>query len=622
MVNIMDVPDDVIRNIAGHLDEYGDVIRMQTALRSEIPTYTRPHHYLKTLYEFETYTRTNLVNDPAYKKSLEWCERYRSNRFDNPDGWTDEQMRIINSEAEVTMVQAFAGTGKTTTVFEYMRRRSDKKILYLAFNKALESSAKQRVIDTDMAHVDVYTTHAFALEYLKKEGHLPDDVQVGDLRMKDLLDIYDRSTAYDISKELQAFCASDSSDVYLSEEYNETYKGYVAQQMKMIWKRMCRGEMKVSHDVYLKLFQTLMVQLPYDIIIVDEVQDCTPCQMSIVNVQNARKIYVGDIHQQIYKFRGVCNPFTTQVYTLTKTFRFGHEIGDLCNHFLRIYKHEENVITTPKDTNSKVSVKYPLKGEKHTLICRSHVGTIEAASEIKQPLYLRGIKPINIEKELSIVEDLIHFEDGRKEQIKHKKLRKVVSQLKIDEENQQGELFRTFKELYPDSSKWRIRIMLFRKHGEYMLEKYKSIGEYIVEDEEDAIVILTNVHQAKGLEFDTVMLHDDFSTLCTRDRATRRWIPRVLPLPSQVEEYNLVYVAMTRAMKKLILNEHLKQFVHTLQQWNHPYIQRICDINNECDMCHHNKKCYELKCSNDDISHLGTGVSQFLHTRYVCTTCF
>jgi len=117
------------------------------------------------------------------------------------------------------------------------------------------------------------------------------------------------------------------------------------------------------------------------------------------------------------------------------------------------------------------------------------------------------------------------------------------------------------------------------------------------------------------------MLHDDFiSPLCIRDRVSRKWVSRVLPLGIHADEYNLIYVAMTRAMKKLILNEDLRQFVHTLEQWNHPHIQRVC--NEVCDMCHHEKKCYELKCSNDDISHLGTEVSPFLHTRYVCTTCF
>lgn len=608
----MDIPNDVVRDISGRLNDYGDVIRLRAALQSDIPTYDRSYHYLKTLYELESYTRTNKVNDTEYEKSLEWCDRYRTNQFDNPDGWTDEQLRIINSEADVTMVQAFAGTGKTTTVFEYMRRRPEQKTLYLAFNKALEASAKQRVNDMEMTHVDVFTTHAFALEYLKKEGHLPDDVQVGDLRMKDLTE-YDRNVAYDISKELQSYCASDSPDVYLSDEYNETYKGYIVQRMKVIWKRMCKGEMRMSHDVYLKLFQLLMVKLPYDVIIVDEVQDCTPCQMSIVNIQNAKKIYVGDIHQQIYKFRGVCNPFTTQVYTLTKTFRFGFEIADLCNHFLRIYKREENIITTPKEVISKLSVKKPIKGQKYTLICRSHVGAIEAASEIKQSLFFLGIKPLDIEKEVSIIEDLMHFENGRRDEIKHKKLKRVVSQLNKVEQN---ELFNKFKDMYPDSSKWRTRMKLFIKHGENMVEKYRSIGEYIVDDKMDAIITLTNVHQAKGLEFDTVMLHDDFTSLCVIDR--QRFVPRVLPL--QLEEYNLVYVAMTRAMKKLILNEYLIQFVYTLQQWNHPYIQEMCK--NVCGMCHHNKECYELKYSNDDTSHLGTEVSQFVHTRYVCLTCF
>jgi hypothetical protein len=604
------VPDDVLRHVSRHLDRYGDVIRMRAALRSDVPVYERPHTYLKTLYELESYTRNTSVDDPAYVKSLAWCERFRTNQFTHSDGWTDEQMRIITSEEDITMVQAFAGTGKTSTVIEYMRRRPEKKILYLAFNKAMEMSAKARV--KDMAHVDVYTMHAYALEYLKN-GHLPDDVVVGELRVKDLLSMYDRSTADDVSRELQAFCASDSSDVYMSDEYNETYKGYIAQQMQIIWKKMCKGEMRMSHDVYLKLFQLKAVCLPYDVIIVDEVQDCTPCQMSIVNRQSAKKIFVGDIHQQIYQFRGVCDPFVgSRVYTLTKTFRFGFEIADLCNHFLRTYKREENVVSTPKRLRSEVSLRRPVVGEKYTLICRSHVGVIEAASEIRQPMYFLGLRTLNIEKEVSIAEDLVHFENGRKNEIKHEKLRKVASRL-----GHGTELFRAFTDAYPDSSVWRNRLRLFEKHGERVIDMYRSIGEHMSADEDDAIVTITNVHQAKGLEFETVVLHGDFANLCVRDPTDGRWVARVLPLPVHVEGYNLIYVAMTRAMKKLVLNEQLVQFVHTLRQWGHPFVQRTCT--HVCCGCRVRGKCYEVKCSNDP---LGTSVSEYMRTRFLCATCF
>ena len=50
---------------------------------------------------------------------------------------TQEQKRIIASEEDL-VINAVAGSGKTTTILEYARRRTNKRILYLVFNKSVE----------------------------------------------------------------------------------------------------------------------------------------------------------------------------------------------------------------------------------------------------------------------------------------------------------------------------------------------------------------------------------------------------------------------------------------------------------------------------------------------------
>ncbi len=67
---------------------------------------------------------------------------------------------------------------------------------------------------------------------------------------------------------------------------------------------------------------------------------------------------------------------------------------------------------------------------------------------------------------------------------------------------------------------------------------------------------VTTVHRAKGLEWDTVRLHEDFQDL-------------EQPGPGNVPEYeeirrdelNLLYVAATRARKTLVLNSVLRQIL-------------------------------------------------------------
>ncbi|EGH45849.1 hypothetical protein PSYPI_27479, partial [Pseudomonas syringae pv. pisi str. 1704B] len=58
--------------------------------------------------------------------------------------WTEEQLPAIHSFAKKLLVQAFAGTGKTTTLVGYATHNSSVKMLYLCYNKAVEIAAKNR----------------------------------------------------------------------------------------------------------------------------------------------------------------------------------------------------------------------------------------------------------------------------------------------------------------------------------------------------------------------------------------------------------------------------------------------------------------------------------------------
>ncbi|WP_183142673.1 UvrD-helicase domain-containing protein, partial [Pseudomonas syringae group genomosp. 3] len=52
--------------------------------------------------------------------------------------WTEEQLPAIHSCAKKLLVQAFAGTGKTTTLVGYAEHNASVKMLYLCYNKAVE----------------------------------------------------------------------------------------------------------------------------------------------------------------------------------------------------------------------------------------------------------------------------------------------------------------------------------------------------------------------------------------------------------------------------------------------------------------------------------------------------
>ena len=71
---------------------------------------------------------------------------------------TEEQQRIVASDARSLVVEAGAGTAKTTTLGLYAGARPRSRILYLAFNKSIQLEAAERM----PPNVTCRTTHSIA----------------------------------------------------------------------------------------------------------------------------------------------------------------------------------------------------------------------------------------------------------------------------------------------------------------------------------------------------------------------------------------------------------------------------------------------------------------------------
>jgi superfamily I DNA and RNA helicase len=81
---------------------------------------------------------------------------------------TAEQLAIINSSGNI-VINAVAGSGKTTTVIEYAATRPpNSKILYLAFNKSVKLEASRRFQEQNLLNVRVETAHSLAFSYVMR----------------------------------------------------------------------------------------------------------------------------------------------------------------------------------------------------------------------------------------------------------------------------------------------------------------------------------------------------------------------------------------------------------------------------------------------------------------------
>lgn len=71
---------------------------------------------------------------------------------------TDEQYAIINWQGQQLVVNAFSGTGKTSTLVQFARASPDSRMLYLAYNRAIRDEAERKF----PFNVECRTSHQLA----------------------------------------------------------------------------------------------------------------------------------------------------------------------------------------------------------------------------------------------------------------------------------------------------------------------------------------------------------------------------------------------------------------------------------------------------------------------------
>lgn len=440
------------------------------------------------------------------------------------------------------VIQAFAGTGKTTTLYHYCKNNSTKKILYLAFNKSLEEEAKNGKLGS-LSNVDCYTFHS----YTKEQLDIPSEQIINDysiMKLKKLFPYLGYVHIEQLRNKLHQFFYSDSRKC--------------SKDVSQLWKMINKNEIKYTHDGYLKKFQLEKKIIPYDIILLDEAQDSTSCMLDILkNQTHATKILIGDSFQQIYKFRGSLDPFELyegKKYNLSYTFRFGTEICEMTNMFLKDFKLFNSNLETYSIYDSKIYLKND-NSWKYKEGTKCHLFNTNLCLYNFAFYYARQCININIIgndkkllKEAQIAQDLTFIDRREYHRVQHKHLKSFKTIQEVEN------FYISIGEF-----KWIHRITMYNEYGHELKEQYELLNDYI--SSEDPVIHLSTIHKSKGLEFDHVKLADDFPFFMLDDkiitRNTAKW----------KERYNLIYVAITRPKKTLTLNTQLQDwYLHKIKR--------------------------------------------------------
>lgn len=484
---------------------------------------------------------------------------------------TKEQEEIINSSKLSFKINAVAGSGKTTTLLEYAKKNSHLKILYLAYNKSLQISLQEKLKDYKLPYLHVSTIHSLAYNKIEAYNyHLTADLKnhivekvitTYELRehqkayypiaeyialIKDLVNFYCNSSLIALdSKLLENYKKQSDLGAKILELLNKNEKR-VLEHLKIILSSMKNKVIEATHDFYLKMFylnKKVSTNLPYDLVLVDEAQDISDVMIGIIENLNCRRIYVGDSFQQIYTFRfatNALNKIDLPSYDLTKSFRFGNNYAKILQKNLNsLYEINGSKLLKISgiESSTKIGKEHIDFSKQLCIIARSTFGLVQ-----QLVYYIHDKKKIYFEggyNSYSFMNQTVYSIFY----LKQKKNDKITID-EIKDFETIGELEQFAKDT--KNQDYLNIIKFINTYGDNIFEINKKIKEHLVTDKKDADIIFTTTHKSKGLEYEQVIMADDF--ISKKELVNTK---NKLSFQRANEELNIYYVAATRAKKAI-----------------------------------------------------------------------
>lgn len=488
---------------------------------------------------------------------------------------TDEQQKAMDLfiEGLRLVIEAGAGTGKTTLLGLLAKSKKNRKGLYVAFNKeiVLESKAKMPSwVRCSTAHGLAYGITGSKYQHrMNRKSSIRNDTAAEILGIKPIqvtmetsdgtaeLVLHPRKLMYVINKALKSFCNSmdDEPDVrhfsYIDgidrpSDGRRTYHNNKAVVQELFpyllkaWKDINRldGMLNFYHDHYLKIYALTRPQWPVEYVLFDEAQDASPVMLGMVMGQkNSQIVCVGDSQQQIYSWRGAINALAeamkfqgTAKTFLTQSFRFGPEIAEVANQILSTLEAELRLVGFDK-IKSRVGIVESPK----CILARTNAGALGAfiaSLDEGQKPYLMGGQE-KVDELVSFAKAARKLMDGQSTD--HSQLWAFKTWSAVREYVEEGE--------GDDIAPW-VRLL-----DQYDPDIIIECLDPMIEKRKAGVVVGTG-HKAKGSQFPSVRVERDFPPLDNNDIGQ--------------EELRLEYVAVTRAQYELDITAILNSAGYSL----------------------------------------------------------
>jgi hypothetical protein len=472
---------------------------------------------------------------------------------------TPEQVAAIEGFAtgENLVIDAAAGSGKTSTLRMMADVHPSKRGLYLAFNKAIAVEASQKFAGTN---VKASTAHALAYGEFGRpmQGKLQKGQRMRSGDRAEALGLRSALMAQGASPYIQTritknvatrligetitnYCRSQGTEItadmvsiplglMLDEEQEADARAQIIVYARKYWLDVLdpNGVLPFTHDHYLKMWSLSNPRLDYDYILFDEAQDADEQITGVVKAQKGAQIVaVGDANQAIYGWRGATDSmhaFGGQRFQLSQSFRFGEAIADEANVWLDLLHADIRVRGSDKPS----SVHETKNGRvPEAVLTRSNAGGIAEVIRAHES----GVSVAIAGK-------------GKAEQML--KLAEAAKSLQEKHYTYHPELdmFKSWSEVQDfvdeeETSDLKPFVKLIDSHGPDFL--MRAINKCVPEAE--ARTVISTAHVAKGLEWTAVRIAEDFRGPGKDEDGNQK--------PLERAEAMLAYVAVTRAQRHL-----------------------------------------------------------------------
>ena len=496
----------------------------------------------------------------------------------NPTKEQVYNLNLVQTQKRIKIV-AGAGTGKSSSLRYMARELPEKNFLVLCFNSA---NAKESNEHPDRPTNIFYSTvHSLAYKQIVNKGmkdKLGSYLNFNDLAGLGLEKIIKREDLVVVRRTIldmvTLFCRSDSRNIeefslkrlpyyfyisknssnYTNHELNPVQLEQVSKSVRLYWELLVDSghKSKITHDVYLKIFdlheykvdifidKTTYLKVKIDSIVLDEAQDSNPVTESIFSRQTQlQQVMVGDPMQQLYSWRGAGKAMDNfrQCYIgkLTESFRFNSTIAEQANKVLA--NGGSDMVLTGSSTKETI--------ETIAYLCRSNTGVVEQLL----PFIGTTIKVYVSINMKDVYSKLIHIASCRANKAPYwpnKDFINIINKKTLDDALQHSEELDRYIKLGRELSKFGS-----------IKDIREALDSVIVDNPKKAAVVISTGHASKGLEYDRVIIGDDF--LPIKKNSKKYFMDSIVEEMWDKEDLVcLLYVMITRARVELILPWYLK----------------------------------------------------------------